>query len=137
MPHYSKKEVSLMLVKDIQKCSYFTAKDGSILCELLHPLREKREIALHCSIAHAHLPRGMNTLPHKLQETAEVYYILEGEGIIHVDKESAEVKPGSAIYVPPGAVQYLENTGNSELSFLCIVDPMWTAEQDRQELAQT
>ncbi|HHV35836.1 MAG TPA: cupin domain-containing protein [Syntrophomonadaceae bacterium] len=125
-----------MLVKDIQECSYFTAKDGSILCELLHPLREEREIALHCSIAHARLPRGMNTLPHKLQESAEVYYILEGEGILHVDKKSAEVKPGRAVYVPPGAVQYLENTGNRELSFLCIVDPMWTAAQDRQEPVQ-
>ena len=125
-----------MLVKDIQECSYFTAKDGSILCELLHPLREEREIALHCSIAHARLPRGMNTLPHKLQESAEVYYFLEGEGILHVDKKSAEVKPGRAVYVPPGAVQYLENTGNRELSFLCIVDPMWTAAQDRQEPVQ-
>ena len=121
-----------MLVKDIRDCSYFTAKDDSILCELLHPLREEGEIALRCSIAHARLPRGMSTLPHKLQESAEVYYILEGEGVLHVDRESTEVKPGRAVYVPPGAVQYLENTGDGELSFLCIVDPMWTAEQDRE-----
>lgn len=121
-----------MLVKDIHECSNFTAKDGSILCELLHPLREEGEIALRCSIAHARLPRGMSTLPHKLQESAEVYYILEGEGVLHVDKEIAKVKPGRAVYVPPGAVQYLENTGDGELSFLCIVDPMWTAEQDRE-----
>ncbi|CEO88319.1 hypothetical protein SSCH_1720002 [Syntrophaceticus schinkii] len=56
---------------------------------------------------------------------------MEGEGVLHVDKEIVNVKPGRAVYVPPGAVQYLENTGDGELSFLCIVDPMWTAEQDR------
>jgi mannose-6-phosphate isomerase-like protein (cupin superfamily) len=126
------KEVSSMLVKDIRECSYFTAKDGSILCELLHPLREDGKVNLRCSIAHARIPAGKSTLPHKLQESAEVYYILEGEGVLHVDRESTEVKPGRAVYVPPGAVQHLENTGDGELSFLCIVDPMWTAEQDRE-----
>lgn len=115
-----------MLVKDIRECSYFTAEDGSILCELLHPLREEDKIALQCSIAHARIPVGKSTLPHKLTKSAEVYYILEGEGVLHVDKETAEVKPGRAVYVPPGAEQYLENTGDRELSFLCIVDPMWT-----------
>ncbi len=118
-----------MLVKDIRECSYFTAKDGSILCELLHPLQEEGEVALHCSIAHARLPAGKSTLPHKLKST-EVYYILEGEGIIHVNQESAEVQPGKAVYVPPGAMQHLENTGSEDLSFLCIVDPMWSEEDE-------
>jgi mannose-6-phosphate isomerase-like protein (cupin superfamily) len=141
-----------MLVKDIQECRYFTAGDGSILCELLHPLREKGEIPLHCSIAHARLPAGRSTIPHRLTESAEVYYFLEGQGIIHVERgdsssaqftrartvpvighvnqESAEVKPGRAVFVPPGAVQYLENTGDGDLLFLCIVDPMWREEDE-------
>jgi mannose-6-phosphate isomerase-like protein (cupin superfamily) len=119
-----------MLVKDIQKCPYFTAGDGSILCELLHPLREEGDVALHCSIAHARLPAGQNTIPHKLKKSAEVYYILEGKGIMHVNGKSAEVLPGRAVYVPPGAVQYLENTGDQDLFFLCIVDPMWRQENE-------
>ena len=89
-----------MLVKDIQKCRYFTAGDGSILCELLHPLREE-EIALNCSIAHARLPAGQSTVPHRLKGSAEVYYILEGKGTIHVNGKSAEVLPGRAVYIPP------------------------------------
>jgi len=93
-----------MLVKDIRDCSYFTAEDGSILCELLHPLREEGEIALRCSIAHARLPRGMSTLPHKLQESAEVYYILEGEGVLHVDKEIDQSKARqSSVCAPRGS----------------------------------
>lgn len=120
-----------MLVKDIRKCSYFTARDGSILCELLHPLREEGKIALRCSIAHAYLPAGKSTIPHKLTESAEVYYILDGEGILHVNKESAEVRSGRAVYVPPGAVQCLENTGDGDLIFLCIVDPMWREDEEQ------
>jgi mannose-6-phosphate isomerase-like protein (cupin superfamily) len=124
-----------VLVKDIRECSYFTAGDGSILCELLHPLREKEEISLHCSIAHARLPAGKSTVPHKLKESAEVYYFLEGEGTLHINQESAEVKPGKAVFVPPGAVQYLKNTGDGDLLFLCIVDPMWR-EDDEEVINQ-
>ncbi len=119
-----------VLVKDIQECRYFIAGDGSILCELLHPLKEKRSIPIHCSIAHARLPAGKSTVPHRLKESAEVYYFLEGQGIIHINQESAEVNPGKAVFVPPGAVQYLENTGDGELLFLCIVDPMWREDDE-------
>ena len=27
--------------------------------------------------------------------------------------------------IPPGSTQYIENTGNSDLKFLCIVEPAW------------
>jgi len=119
-----------VLVKDIREGSYFTAGDGSLLCELLHPLREKEEIPLHCSIAHARLPAGKSTVPHRLKESAEVYYFLEGQGILHINQDSTEVEPGIAVLVPPGAVQYLESTGDGDLIFLCIVDPMWREDDE-------
>lgn len=124
------KGMTAMLVKDGRQCRYFQAGDGSILCELLHPLREEGEVALRCSIARAHLPAGRSTLPHRLKENAEVYYILDGEGVIHVNETPARVLPGRVVYVPPGAVQYLVNTGDRDLSFLCIVDPMWREEDE-------
>jgi len=36
------------------------------------------------------------------------------------------VGPGQAVYIPPGAVQFIENAGPGRLAFLCIVDPAWT-----------
>jgi oxalate decarboxylase/phosphoglucose isomerase-like protein (cupin superfamily) len=39
----------------------------------------------------------------------------------------AEVAAGQAVYIPPGAIQRIENPGPGRLAFLCIVEPAWTA----------
>ncbi|MCK7511883.1 MAG: cupin domain-containing protein [Desulfobacterales bacterium] len=44
-------------------------------------------------------------------KSAEVYYVLEGRGLMHVGDETAEVAAGQAVYIPPGAVQFIENRG--------------------------
>jgi mannose-6-phosphate isomerase-like protein (cupin superfamily) len=49
---------------------------------------------------------------------------------MHIDEESLEVGPECAVYIPPQAMQYIENTGNSDLKFLCIVDPAWRKEDE-------
>ena len=54
---------------------------------------------------------------------------------MHIDQEIFEVGPECAICIPPNAVQYIENTGNSDLKFLCIVDPAWRQE-DEEVLAR-
>ena len=63
-------------------------------------------------------------------KTSEVYYILDGEGIMYIDEESEKVHAGQAVYIPPSAKQYIKNTGNSDLKFLCIVDPAWKPEDE-------
>jgi mannose-6-phosphate isomerase-like protein (cupin superfamily) len=45
--------------------------------------------------------------------------------MMHVDGEAAAVGANQVIYIPPDSVQYIENTGDSDLVFLCIVDPAW------------
>ena len=116
-----------MFIKDLQECEEFTAGDGSILRELLHP--GKTDLAIRFSLAHATVKPGGITHPHRLK-TSEVYYILEGEGVMHIDEESASVHPGQAVYIPPGSKQYIRNTGNSYLKFLCIVDPAWRPQDE-------
>ena len=49
---------------------------------------------------------------------------------MHVDGETTAVAGEQTLYVPPGSVQHLENTGPDELVFLCIVDPAWKAEDE-------
>ncbi len=117
-----------MFVKYLKDCRQFIAGDGSILHELLHP--DKAMILTNYSLAHAKVEAGQKTKPHKLI-SSEVYYVIAGQGLMHIDMESLEVGPECAIYIPPEAVQYIENTGNSDLEFLCIVDPAWR-EQDEQ-----
>jgi mannose-6-phosphate isomerase-like protein (cupin superfamily) len=53
----------------------------------------------------------------------EVIYILEGEGALHIDGESAPLRPGSCIHLPARVVHCLENTGDSELRLLGVFRP--------------
>ena len=119
-----------MLIKDIQNCNYFKASDNTLLCELLHPAKEDEVLEIRFSIAHAMVKPGETTLPHKLKTATEIYYILEGEGRMHIEEESADVHSGQAIYIRPNSKQYIRNTGTSDLKFLCIVYPMWRIEDE-------
>ena len=49
---------------------------------------------------------------------------------MNINDESAAVRPGQAIYIPPNSEQYIQNTGTSDLQFLCIVYPMWRREDE-------
>ena len=117
----------MMLVKYLKDCREFVAGDGSILRELLHP--ENASIAARYSLAHAKVEAGQKTKPHKLK-SSEVYYVIAGQGLMHIGREDLEVGPECAVYIPPDAVQYIENTGNCDLKFLCIVDPVWREEDE-------
>jgi mannose-6-phosphate isomerase-like protein (cupin superfamily) len=116
-----------MYIRTLQDCEEFFAGDNTILRELLHP--DKADLNLRYSLAHAMLKPGKTSQPHKLK-TSEVYYILEGEGIMHIDDETEKVSPGQAVYIPPNSEQYIHNKGNSDLKFLCIVDPAWRKEDE-------
>ncbi len=116
-----------MFIRDLRACKEITASDGSTLRELFNPLTD--ELSLRYSLAHARVAPGQSTTPHRLK-TSEVYYIMEGEGEIRIDGETARTHSGHAVYIPPGSVQYITNTGEGELVFLCIVDPAWKAEDE-------
>ena len=116
-----------MLTRSLSDCKEILAGDNTLLRELLHPVRNGA--AIRYSLAHAKLARGTASLPHRLK-TSEVYYFISGQGRMHVDGEVTPVGPEQVLYVPPGAVQHVENTGTDELVFLCIVDPAWRAEDE-------
>ena len=116
-----------MVIKDVRRCKEIIAKDNTVLKELLSPLKEN--LAIRYSLAHARVKPGEITLPHRLK-SSEVYYILEGEGEMYIDKEKKKVSAGEVIYIPPNSVQRIKNTGVKELVFLCIVDPAWKPEDE-------
>lgn len=116
-----------MSVTHLKDSKELIAGDGSILRELLHP--EKADVLIRYSLAHAKVPPGQATKPHRLK-SSEVYYVMAGHGLMHIDKESFEVGPECAVYIPPNSTQYVENMGNSDLKFLCIVDPAWRKEDE-------
>jgi mannose-6-phosphate isomerase-like protein (cupin superfamily) len=117
-----------MLIKSIKNCEYFQVADKTVLCELLHPKNDN--IKMGCSAAHAVLGEGKASLPHKLNNSIEIYYIIKGRGTMHIEPETADVEPGDAIYIPPGSTQWIENTGKTSLEFLCVVTPPWQGEDE-------
>jgi mannose-6-phosphate isomerase-like protein (cupin superfamily) len=116
-----------MLVRKLKDCAEFVAGDNTMLREMLHP--DKEELALRYSLAYAVVKPGMTSWLHALT-TSEVYYIIEGEGVMHINGESAPVGPDDTIYIPPHARQCITNTGTVDLKFLCIVDPAWRKEDE-------
>lgn len=116
-----------MFIKNLKDCKEIIAGDSTILREILSPHIE--DLRIRYSLAHAVVKKGKVSSPH-IMKTSEVYYILSGTGIMHIGNEEAEVGTGGAVYIPPGAKQYIENTGNSDLKFLCIVDPAWQKEDE-------
>src|SRR4051794_26953204 len=53
----------------------------------------------------------------------EVVYVLEGEGALHIDGETAPLRAGSCVHLPARLVHCLENTGPGELQVLGVFRP--------------
>jgi len=67
-------------------------------------------------------PRGyVEPHAHRVQE--QVYHILEGEGLIELDGERRVVRRHDVVFVPPGVVHALYNTGLTDLTFVVVTSP--------------
>jgi mannose-6-phosphate isomerase-like protein (cupin superfamily) len=116
-----------MYIADLSTSTEFLAGDHTILRELLHP--DKAPLQLRYSLAHATVKPGDTSYRHYLR-SSEVYFILEGKGIMQIGKETQEVIPGQAVYIPPMEWQCIHNPGPGSLKFICIVDPAWRKEDE-------
>ena len=98
-------------------------KDGSMVRELIHPrLHGNRNL----SLAEASVPVGSATLLHLHKRSEEIYYILDGEGVMTLGNERFEVKPGDSILISPETPHQIQNTGKIALRFLCCCAPAYS-----------
>ena len=116
-----------MFIKKLLDCEEFTAGDNTLLREVLHP--DKQDIKLGYSFAHAVVKPGLTTYLHSLT-TSEVYYILEGKGEMQIDEEKQILEVGDTVYIPPNSKQCIKNILDTDLKFICIVDPAWKEEDE-------
>jgi len=49
---------------------------------------------------------------------AEIYYVLEGRGIVTIEGREREVRAGAAVFIPGDAEHGIRNTGITPLRFL-------------------
>lgn len=101
----------------------YTTKDGSIIRELMHPDVHGNK---NLSLAEAIVPAGFTTFLHKHNTSEEIYYIVEGSGLMSLGNEKFEVKRGDSICIPPGTPHQIKNTGKSPLRILCCCSPAYS-----------
>ena len=61
-----------------------------------------------------HSPRHSHDWPH-------INYIIEGEGIVHMDGEDIPVTAGGYAYIPANVEHQFLNTADGPFRFICIV----------------
>jgi mannose-6-phosphate isomerase-like protein (cupin superfamily) len=106
----------------------YTTKDGSIIRELMHPEVHGN---VRQSLAEAFLPIGGRSFRHRHLKSEEIYYIIEGEGLLTVGPETAAVTAGDAVCIPPRTAHEIENTGSTPLRFLCCASPPYRHDDTR------
>jgi mannose-6-phosphate isomerase-like protein (cupin superfamily) len=109
-----------MDVQNIERVAAFTTKDGSQIRELL---AHRNSCIRNQSLAEARLPAGASTTPHRHEATEEIYYLLEGQGLMRLGDELQQVAAGDAVAIAPGTLHQITNTGGGVLKFLCCCAP--------------
>lgn len=76
------------------------------------------------SIARARLKSGVTTNWHRLNNTAERYYIVSGQGRVEIGElPPQDVNAGDVVLIPPLCRQRITNVGTEDLIFLAICTP--------------
>ena len=116
-----------MSAKNLDDIDSFEGSEGTRIKQIFHPHNTLNGIRY--SVAHFSLEPEKKSVLHKMK-SSEIYFILEGEGTMHINDEKIPVKKNDSVYVPPMSKQFIENSGNSVLRFLCIVDPAWKQDDE-------
>ena len=72
----------------------------------------------HCQGRPGHFLLGRNTHVHPNKE--QIYFFLEGEGVLELGTEKKVVRPNQFAFIPPHLPHGLHNTGNGQLVFIVI-----------------
>lgn len=67
------------------------------------------------------IPPGRAPTHHHTYE--EVVYVLEGEGLLHLEESTRPIRAGSCMHLPPPVEHCLENTGTAPLRVLGVFHP--------------
>jgi mannose-6-phosphate isomerase-like protein (cupin superfamily) len=98
----------------------FITKDGSEIREFYH--------SENMSLAEATVKVGRATERHYHKTSEEIYYILNGKGLMELETEKREVSKDHVIIIPPKCKHRISNTGEKPLSFLCHCSPPYSDE---------
>lgn len=67
------------------------------------------------------LPKGASIGLHEHKEDFEVYYILEGKGLVDEGDKTIIVNKGDSVYTADGKKHSIENIGQEDLEMIAVV----------------
>lgn len=114
-----------MEIIDKENQPWYEAEDRALAREIASPRNSKVK---DMSIAEIRIPAGVEVVPHH-HVMEEVYYIIEGEGIMMVDDEEAHVRAGQAIVIAPHQWHNIRNHTDKDLRMLVTCVPAWSPER--------
>jgi mannose-6-phosphate isomerase-like protein (cupin superfamily) len=112
-----------MVVNQLSAQKSFTTADGSTIRSILDATNAPVE---NQSLAEASLPAGGETQRHYHKLSEEIYFVLEGKGVMEVDGALREIGAGDAILIPPTAWHQVKAT--TVIRFLCCCAPVYSHE---------
>jgi mannose-6-phosphate isomerase-like protein (cupin superfamily) len=116
-----------MIIVNRQRAKVIQTRHGSEI----RPLVDRTTSDINgCSLAEEILPPGHAVTPHHHRQIEEIYYIVEGRGVMTVGDEQREVAAGDAVYVPRGQRHTLSNTGAEPIKLLLVCGPAFFYEDE-------
>ena len=73
------------------------------------------------------IPGGQQRIHSHVSE--QIYYILEGSGLMTVADETAHVESGDCVFIPSGAPHGLKNDGETILRYFSAAAPSFSREE--------
>ncbi len=112
-------------IRNTKEVRMLIAKDGCKIKEIFHP----RNSPLNAmSLAEAILDPGKSTKYYYHKKSDEIYFILQGTGIVEIDGEKRKVKKNDCILIKAKSKHRIKNFGKVQLRILCFESPPYSDE---------
>jgi quercetin dioxygenase-like cupin family protein len=93
--------------------------EGATGCQI-RCLIGQEDRAPHFSMRLFEVAPGGHTPRHRHSHEHEVF-VLEGNGVVFQGGTQHQLRPGTAVFVPPQIEHQFSNTGTGPLKFLCLI----------------
>ena len=98
----------------------YVTKDLSLIKEIYHPVNSDVK---NQSLALAIVDKETSFHHHK--KTEEIYFIVEGKGMMFLDDRKFEVNKGDSVMIKPNQNHKIKNLGEEKLKVLCCCCPAY------------
>jgi len=114
-------------IVQLEKQPWYEAEDRAVAREIASPRNSR---LTQISIADIKIPPGVTVKEHYHKKMEEVYFIVEGSGIVSVNGIQKEVRVGDAVVIMPYERHTITNASDSQMLRLHVTcSPPWSPER--------